>query len=78
MSEPTPPKCCEDGLPDPAPLSDEQIARIGKALAFSTLLVLLVIPALIVLIENSREALHSAVLKRLGRQRRPEHAAARI
>lgn len=32
MSEPSPPKCCEDGLSDPTPLTDEQIARIGKAL----------------------------------------------
>jgi ArsR family transcriptional regulator len=32
MSEPTPPECCEDGLPEPAPLNNEQIARIGKAL----------------------------------------------
>jgi len=32
MSKPVPPQCCEDGLPDPAPFTDEQVARIGKAL----------------------------------------------
>ena len=32
MRDPMPPKCCEDGLPDPGPLTDKQLARIGKAL----------------------------------------------
>jgi len=32
MQQPMPPKCCEEGLPDPAPLNDEQTARIAKAL----------------------------------------------
>ena len=32
MQEPTPPQCCEEGLPDPTPLTDEQVARIAKAL----------------------------------------------
>jgi multidrug efflux pump subunit AcrB len=37
-------------------------------LAFSTLLVLLVIPALLVMIENSRESLRAMVSRRLGQQ----------
>jgi len=32
MQKPMPPKCCEEGLPDPTPLTDEQIARVAKAL----------------------------------------------
>ena len=32
MQEPMPPKCCEEGLPDPAPLTEEHLAQIAKAL----------------------------------------------
>ncbi len=33
MTAGRPPECCEEGLPHPSPLSDEQIARIAKGLA---------------------------------------------
>jgi ArsR family transcriptional regulator len=32
MQEPMPPQCCEDGLPGPRPFTEDQIARIAKAL----------------------------------------------
>jgi ArsR family transcriptional regulator len=32
MHEPMPPQCCEEGLPDPTPLTDEQYALVAKAL----------------------------------------------
>jgi ArsR family transcriptional regulator len=32
MNEPMPPRCCEEGLPDPTPLTIDQYAKIAKAL----------------------------------------------
>lgn len=33
MQDPSPPRCSEEGLPDPSPLTEERVARIAKALA---------------------------------------------
>ncbi|RPI22921.1 MAG: ArsR family transcriptional regulator [Actinobacteria bacterium] len=32
MKAPQPPRCCEEGLADPGPLTEERIAEIAKAL----------------------------------------------